>query len=188
MAVKPKKSWSKKRKIAVGAIVVAVAVSAGLASWGWWWLHRDDGLPAEEKIFRNLSKTLDPESPTIEKLAYFRRSWPSLSQMEDNERRKLLTELTLRLTRQTLTDFAALPPESKERRAALICEDAERMHQLFMSFPPAKRDAILNYVRTPDGKAEFNQLIGSIGSDLSANDRRMLGPAIGNWQKTLENR
>lgn len=188
MAVKQKKAWTKTRKIAVAAVAGVVVIAAGLTIWGWWWLHRDDGLPAEEKVFRNLSKALDPESPTIEKIAYFRRSWPSLSQMEDNERRKLLTEITLRITRQTLADFAALPPESKEKRAALICEDAENMHQLFMSFPPAKREAILTYIRSTEGKEEFNRVAGSIGSDLSADDRRMLGPAIGNWQKTLENR
>lgn len=188
MAVKPKKAWSKTRKIVVATAAGIGVIAAGLAIWTWWWLHRDDGLPTEEKVFRNLSNALDPESPTIEKLAYFRRSWPSLSQMDDDERRRLLTELTLRITRQTLMDFAALPPESKEKRAALICEDAERMHQLFMSFAPAKREAILTYVRSTEGKEEFNRVVGSIGSDLSANDRRMLGPAIGNWQKTLENR
>jgi len=188
MTVKQKKPWSKVRKIAVWSIAVAGVMLTGLTIWGWWWLHRDDGMPADEKIFRNLSKALDPESPTIEKIAYFRRSWPSLSQMPDDERRKLLTEITLRITRQTLTDFSALPPEDKEKRAALICEDAERMHQLFMSFAPAKREAILTYIRTPDGKEQFNRVVGSIGSDLSADDRRMLGPAIGNWQKTLENR
>jgi len=161
---------------------------AGLTVWGWWLLHRYDNLPPEEKIFRNLGQAMSPESSTIEKVAYLRNSWPELSQMEESARRKLLTDMVLKMTRQTLADFAALPQENKEKRAALICEDAEKTRKMFLSLPAAKRDAVLNFVRSPEGKTQFNQVVGTIGSDLSANDRRMLGPAISNWQKMLENR
>lgn len=186
--MKQSQKWSKKRKIVVWSSLVAGVLLAGLTV-GWWWLvHRDDGLSPEERLLRNLHRATDPESTMIEKIAALQRSWPDLSKMEEAKRRQILVRAALDITNQTLKDFAALPPEDKERRASLICEDAERTYELFRSFPPAKREAILNMVRSPEGKAEFNQVVGAIGSDLSAGDRRMLGPAVSTWQKMLENR